>query len=592
MANRPVLKKQESLTEAPHASKAEFESFFGFVESQYSLIERVVESIRYTPGLLSIERRSKNVTVETMKSTIANAIASEPKLTPRVKDSILHFFIEPPVMNSPNSHKVSVHAGSNRLENMLIELACGSAKRIAIAVSKLTYVMSFWELPDTDTDVAEESTEYRFVVRLSREAGDSPETSNWSFRFSGMIEIRQVDQSLYTKLESEFDKNFHADQTFTPSAITALSKPRDAIYDTVVITDGYQPVTYPKPESVQDVLMKVVKSNVLFKSYTPDEQKAIVGAFQSFEVPSGEVVIRQGDEGAYFYIIESGELEILLDADGLEVQIGRILISGDYFGELALMYNTPRAATVRSIRPCLLWRIDRRTYRCIVTYFHNLALNEHTEFVRNVSLHGNRIGDILKPSEVDKVVSHLDTEEYGDGAVIIRQGNTGDSFYIIKSGDVAVWQQQLVDGKPIWVQLATLHKGDFFGEKALLNDDVRQASCIALGDVTVLSLNRHDFIEMLGSWKDIIAAAAARGNSDEAISTTRDHKDFLKNMTLNDLTVLRTLGQGAFGRVKLCQHTVSGETFALKCQSKKVILFSLSIFSIWCLFSLSRKHYY
>jgi serine/threonine protein kinase len=122
----------------------------------------------------------------------------------------------------------------------------------------------------------------------------------------------------------------------------------------------------------------------------------------------------------------------------------------------------------------------------------------------------------------------------------------------------------------VWVQLTTLHKGQFFGEKALLNDDVRQASCIALGDVSLLSLNRHDFIEMLGSWKDIIAAAAASGNADAPISSTRDHKNFMKNMTLDDLQILRTLGQGAFGRVKLCQHKISGETFALKCQSKKV----------------------
>jgi CRP-like cAMP-binding protein len=571
MASRPVLKKQESLSEAPHASKAEFESFFGFVESHYQLIERAMDSVSYSPGILSIHSHADNATVETMKSSIANAIASEKKIPPRVRDSILHFFVEPPVMSSPNSNnKISVHHGSNRLENLLVELAPGSTSRMMIAVSKITYVISFWETADTATELEDDPSEYRFEVRVSRQNGETAGLSTWDFTLSGSIEIRQVDPALYTKLESEFDKHFHAEQSFTPSAITALSKPRDAIYDTVNISDNYQPIIYPKPEEVCDILMKVVKSNVLFKSYTSDEQKAIVGAFQPFDVGAHEVVIRQGDEGAYFYVVGEGSLEILLDADGLEVQIGRTLAKGDYFGELALLYNTPRAATVRSLTPCTLWRIDRPTYRCIVTYFHNLALAEHTEFLKNVQLHGNRLGDILKPSDVDKVVTHLETEEFTDGSVIIRQGNTGDSFFIIKSGDVAVWQQQLQDGKAVWVQLTTLHKGQFFGEKALLNDDVRQASCIALGDVSVLSLNRHDFIEMLGSWKDIIAAAAASGNVDAPISTTRDHKNFMKTMVLEDLQVLRTLGQGAFGRVKLCQHKISGETFALKCQSKKV----------------------
>lgn len=573
MSTRPVLKKQESLTETPHASKAEFEAFFGFVESQFSLIERAIRTVNYEPGTLDIHEKATNVNVETMKSTIANSIASENRLTPRLRDAILHFFVEPPVMNSPASNKISVHTtGNNRLEDMLLDLQIDSTKKIVIAVSKVTYAISFWNAPPTETDLTDDPAEFRFAVTLSRQAGETNETSNWDFRFTGSIDIRHVDTALYTKLESEFDKNFHAEQTFTPSAITALSKPREAIYDTVSLTDDFTPVVNPKPDDIRAILLKVVKSNVLFKSYTIDEQKAIVGAFESSSAAPGDVVIRQGDEGAYFYVIESGEMEILLDADGLEVQIGRILSRGDYFGELALMYNTPRAASVRAVSPCRLWRIDRRTYRSIVTYFHNIAMTEHTQFVRNVEIHGTKIGDILKPSEVDKVVSHLETEDFGDGSVIVRQGNTGDNFYIIKAGNVAVWQQQMVDGSPIWVQLTTLHKGDFFGEKALLKEDVRQASCIALGDVTCLSLNRQDFIEMLGSWKDKIAAAERGDNVDTPVSNATDHKEFRKNMTLDDLTTLRTLGQGAFGRVKLCQHKTTGETFALKCQSKKAIV--------------------
>ena len=576
MANRPFLKKQESLTEAPRASKAEFESFYGFVESHFELLEQTMRTVRYEPGILEIEEESNNVTVETMKSTIANLIASEKRLTPKLRDSILHFFVEPPVMNSPSSNKISVNTtGSNRLETMLNELQPGSSKRLCIAISKVTHAISFWETADTDTDVADDPAEYKFNVLISRRTGSSDDRSNWVFRLSGIVEIRYVDTALYTKLETEFDKSFNSQQVFTPSAITALAKPREAIYDTVEINDEYQPIVHTKSEEVSSILLKVVKSNILFKSYTSEEQRAIVDAFQPYHAPAGEVVIRQGEAGAYFYIIEAGSLEILLDADGLEVQIGRLLGRGDYFGELALMYNTPRAATVRATSPCTLWRIDRKSYRKIVTYFHNIATSENTGFVTNMQIMGRRLGDTLKPSEVTKVVSSLETEEYGDGAVIIRQGNVGDNFYIIKSGNVAVWQQQVVDGKPLWVQLTTLHKGDFFGEKALLSEDVRQASCIAIGDVTCLTLNRQDFNVMLGSWKEVLSAAEASGVAEAPVQSTTDQKDFLKNMTMEDIVTLRTLGQGAFGRVKLCQHKVTGECFALKCQSKKVCTLSL-----------------
>ena len=571
MANRPTLKKQESLTEAPRASKAEFESFFGFVESHFDLLERTMRTVTYEPGILEIEDESHNVTVETMKSSIANIIASDNRLTSRLRDSILQFFVEPPVMNSPSSNKISVNTtGSNRLETILNALQTGSYKRICIAISKITHAISFWESADTDTEVTDDPAEYKFNVFFSREAGSSDDKSNWIFRLSGMVEIRRLDTALYTKLETEFDKNFNSQQVFTPSAITALAKPREAIYDTVDINKEYHPVVFPKSEEISSILLGVVKSNILFKSYTIDEQRAIVNAFQACQVSAGDVVIRQGETGAYFYVVEAGSLEILLDADGLEVQIGRPLGRGDYFGELALMYKTPRAATVRASAPCNLWRIDRETYRKIVTYFHNVTISENTAYVTNMQIMGRRLGDILKPSEVTKVVSSLETEEYGDGAVIIRQGNVGDNFYIIKSGSVAVWQQQMVNGKPVWVQLTVLNKGDFFGEKALLSEDVRVASCIALGDVICLTLNRQDFNIMLGSWKEVLSAAEASGVAEAPVLSTTDQKDFLKNMSMEDIVTLRTLGQGAFGRVKLCQHKVTGECFALKCQSKKV----------------------
>jgi CRP-like cAMP-binding protein/tRNA A-37 threonylcarbamoyl transferase component Bud32 len=582
-----MLQRQDSMTEAPRASKAEFETFFGFVENHYELVKSAMDSVSYRPGFLTIEEKSSGVCIETMKSTIVNNIASESKLSPKLREAILTFFSEPAVMNG---HKVSMRKNDfDRLDEYMNLLPNDATMTIVIAINKTSFASSYWELPQTETEVAEDDEEFRFKVSLKKVAVvSSSEKENddghkvrppfdWEFSLEGTVDVRFVDTTKFTQLEVKFDRNFKQKTTFSPSAITALAKPRQAIYDAAEKDEGeYQPILIPKDPEVRDILAKVVHSNILFRAYSPDEQRAIVDAFQNVTVARNEIVIQQGESGAYFYVVANGELEILLEADGLEVPIGSLLGKGDYFGELALMYNTPRAASVKAKSGCDLWRIDRVTYRRIVTHYHNETLTENSSFLSNVVLHGKRMGDILDEHEKSKVVSQLDMEEFSDGSIIVRQGNTGDSFYIIKSGSVAVWQQQSVDSVPTWVQITTLGKGDFFGEKALLHEDVRSASCIAVGEVRCLSINRHDFIGMLGEWKDMITDSARQslmaeqGKDIDPVEESK--KAFLKSMTIEDLTTLSVLGQGAFGRVKLAQHKTTGETYALKCQSKKAIV--------------------
>lgn len=96
------------------------------------------------------------------------------------------------------------------------------------------------------------------------------------------------------------------------------------------------------------------------------------------------------------------------------------------------MYNTPRAATVISTEPSTLWRIDRATYRSIVTYHHKVTSDEFFDLVSNVMILGKRLGDVLSPAELSKVVSTVEIEEFAAGSMIIRQHQTGDYFYIIR----------------------------------------------------------------------------------------------------------------------------------------------------------------
>jgi hypothetical protein len=166
----------------------------------------------------------------------------------------------------------------------------------------------------------------------------------------------------------------------------------------------------------------------------------------------------------------------------------------------------------------------------------------------------------------------LERETYEKGDMIIRQGNTGDQFYIIADGDVGVYRE---DGG-VEKMLTTLHAGGYFGEKALLKEDVRQASCKAESKVTLLTLGREDFIDMMGTMDELVAASKS---TDEPVVVTALKEEastavegFLLNIKLEDLEVRNTLGCGAFGRVRLARLPKTDQFFALKCQAKRSIV--------------------
>jgi cGMP-dependent protein kinase len=187
------------------------------------------------------------------------------------------------------------------------------------------------------------------------------------------------------------------------------------------------------------------------------------------------------------------------------------------------------------------------------------------------------------------MASGMEKESFLPGDVIIREGNVGDHFFFLTDGQVAVSK---ANASGVSVRVALLERGAYFGERALLREELRQASCVAETPVTCLSLGRNDFIAMVGSLEDIFdkdkrpvrvmteEAAAVESiihrNANAATETTPinnvDSDGFSRDLSLSDFAVGRTLGCGAFGRVKLCRLKGNDEHYALKCQAKSLIL--------------------
>merc|ERR1712194_370100 len=90
------------------------------------------------------------------------------------------------------------------------------------------------------------------------------------------------------------------------------------------------------------------ESSFLFSSLDNKDVEILVDAMTEVKVPASEVIIRYGEEGNELYVVESGILECYKEnsVDG-EIKVVKTCLSGDVFGELALLYSTTRQANVR-----------------------------------------------------------------------------------------------------------------------------------------------------------------------------------------------------------------------------------------------------
>jgi len=175
--------------------------------------------------------------------------------------------------------------------------------------------------------------------------------------------------------------------------------------------------------------------------------------------------------------------------------------AGGSFGELALMYNAPRAATVISAEPnCTLWALDRVTFRQILMQSTYERRRMYESFLEEVPLLAS-----LTPYERSKIADALETRKFAPGSAIIQEGDPGHSFYLLESGEADAYKTG--NNNPV------MHygKGDFFGELALLNDAPRAASVVATTEVKVATLGKSAFQRLLGPVEGIMRRTRYEG---------------------------------------------------------------------------------
>jgi CRP-like cAMP-binding protein len=241
--------------------------------------------------------------------------------------------------------------------------------------------------------------------------------------------------------------------------------------------------------AVQQDYRRLLQRMPLFLMMNSAEIDLLCARLRAERRAPGQTIIRQGERGHRFYIVRRGRVEVTQwDENGVSRVVNQ-LDRGDYFGELALLHDVPRNATCRTTVPTELLSLSRQDFDRLVKARFDLREKldrsiAQVEMLRRIPLFAE-----LDVQQLRIVAAQLRTESYQPGATILRQGETGETFCLIKSGRVQVsvsdeGQEQLV---------AERGPGEYLGEIALLLQVPRTATVTALEPTSVLALYKSDF---------------------------------------------------------------------------------------------------
>jgi CRP-like cAMP-binding protein/Zn-dependent protease len=317
--------------------------------------------------------------------------------------------------------------------------------------------------------------------------------TDFSFDLAGIITPGEIGRGMAVELEE---------------LLGNVERVAGSAYTRRVLAYGYDTLNWELQEIAEDYILKYVphaqglsndlstirndlevllRSVPLFMSLRHKVLNKVCKRFRSRHFARNTDIIRAGEPGTTFYIIRTGRVEVL-SPDGKSLnQLGR----GDYFGEMALLTNEKRNATIRALTSVEALELDKAHFDTFIRTDVHFDAKARSEFGRLALLREIPIFEQFNGNELMMISKRMERVEVARGAVIFTQGEIGDSLYIVDTGEISVEIDSTVRAK--------LEAGEYFGEMALIMDFPRTATVIALQPTVLLRLQSSDFRQLLQS---------------------------------------------------------------------------------------------
>ena len=330
------------------------------------------------------------------------------------------------------------------------------------------------------------SSQKEFDIKIN-----TPEISDSSFSEENDDVMDEKEEELITK------KLNNIKQSQDTKSRTSVSA---EVYGLFNKKENFVPKVIPKNEDQMNRIKGKIISSFIFSSLEKKDLDVVINAMEEKRFKLNEKVITQGEDGDCLYIVETGNLKCYKTFNPEDSpKFLKTYQPGESFGELALLYNCPRAATIIcSTDECILWSLDRETFNHIVKDAAQKKREKYENFLKNVD-----ILSTIDDYELGQICDSLKDGIYKKDEYIIREGELGDVFYILEEGKCNA-TKTLEPGKPETV-IKELKEGDYFGERALLKGEPRYANIVVTSDIAkVISLDRLSFNRLLGPIMDIL----------------------------------------------------------------------------------------
>ena len=283
---------------------------------------------------------------------------------------------------------------------------------------------------------------------------------------------------------------------------TSSTKKNKRSNSTLILTDSLTEVQNAKIIAVcpshKSLLM--IKSSLirhsLFSKANEDDLNLIKKTILLHQVPANQTVFEQGEKGSFFFIVESGKLEVV--RSGIRKTI---LQRGDTFGDMSLLTDCPRRASIYTLEETQIWGISKQTFGEVLRNINLRSFEVNKKFLSGLKIFAN-----MQNSVLDRLTHALFLQEFGDSVRIICEGDEGIFISIIKQGQTIVKIQG--------VEKFRLIEGEMFGEASVLGlGKVNRFSVYSVGTVTVLSLSIKSIQSILGEdFKDILYKNQAKNS--------------------------------------------------------------------------------
>ncbi|MBA3500257.1 MAG: cyclic nucleotide-binding domain-containing protein, partial [Deltaproteobacteria bacterium] len=254
--------------------------------------------------------------------------------------------------------------------------------------------------------------------------------------------------------------------------------------------DDIEEIPLPEPLYMGIAAHRALQATPLFAGLPSDALESLVENLAIVHLEPNEVLFHEGDPGDALYVIVEGEVSVQAEGPP-RVEMAR-LGAGSFIGEVALMTDQPRSATVAAVNPSELLRIDRNTLGRVLAD-HGDVLRAVLRFVRDRLVdRWMRTSPLFRPfdeSQRAELAAKFNFLEIETGTRLIEMGTRPDGLYIVLAGKFIVERGGTI--------LATLGAGELIGETALLSGGAFKSNVTANGKSLALHLPAGEFREII-----------------------------------------------------------------------------------------------